>query len=181
MTVSLTQTPVIETERLILRAPKGSDYAAWEVFATGPRAQYIGGPYTVRTAWRGWGHMIGHWTMRGFGSFVFTMRGDDAPLGTVGPYYPGDWPEPELGWTLWRDDLEGTGLAYEAAAASRDYAFDALGWDTAVSYIDIPNTRSIALAERLGAVRDDTARRPGYEGEDHAPIYVYRHPKPEAV
>ena len=62
-----------------------------------------------------------------------------------------------------------------AAEAARTHVFETLGWDTAVSYIDPQNARSIALAERLGAVRDDSAARP------HPDDLVYRHPKPEAV
>ncbi|MEL7026999.1 MAG: GNAT family N-acetyltransferase, partial [Pseudomonadota bacterium] len=52
--------------------------------------------------------------------------------------------------------------------------FTELGLSTLVSYIDPENARSIALAERLGAVRDDEAEKP----EDN-PL-VYRHPTPEA-
>ena len=43
------------------------------------------------------------------------------------------------------------GAAAEAAAAVRDHARTHLGWKTAVSYIDLDNARSIALARRLGA------------------------------
>jgi RimJ/RimL family protein N-acetyltransferase len=63
----------------------------------------------------------------------------------------------------------------EAAACARDHAFGVLGWKTAVSYIAPANTRSIRLAERLGAVRDPQA--PRFPGE--AEVLVYRHPTPE--
>ncbi len=108
--------------------------------------------------------------------FVFSAKIDpDTPLGMAGPWFPEGWPEREIGWTLWAAEAEGKGYAREAAVAARDHAFRDLGWDTAVSYIDPENTRSIALAERLGARRDDAARHPGDE-----PCLVYRHPKPEA-
>ena len=177
MTVALCNTPVLETERLILRAPRHGDYDHWEPFALSERAQYIGGPYARKQAWRGFGHAIGHWVMRGWGSFVFTFKDDDRPLGMTGPWYPVGWPEKELGWTLWHADLEGTGIVFEAAARARDYAFHDLGWDTAVSYVDAPNKRSIALAERLGAVRDPDAQI--MELDDDGPdVLVYRHPYP---
>ena len=89
---------------------------------------------------------------------------------------------------LWPDTLSIAGLqarhclekgilTFEqmAAAAARDHAFGALGWETAVSYIDPDNIRSVALAERLGARHDPEARGPGENS-----CLVYRHPRPEA-
>lgn len=178
MKVQLSNTPVIETERLTMRAPQAEDYPHWESFAVSERARYIGGPYTEKTAWRAFGYVIGHWVLHGWGSFVFTLKKDTKALGLTGPWFPKGWPEKELGWTIWHDDLEGTGLMYEAACAGRDYAFGTLGWPTAVSYIDEPNRRSIALAERLGASRDDAA--PGPAVDDEKTVLVYRHPNPRA-
>lgn len=168
-------TPTLETKRLILRGPSAGDWPHWRDFAMTQRAKFVGGPYDVRNAWRGFGHMVGMWVLRGFGSFIITRKGDDTPLGSVGPYYPADWPEPELGWTLWSDDHEGKGIAFEAAKAARSHAYRDLGWTTAVSYIDHGNDRSVALAERLGATLDPDAPIPGTR-----PGYVYRHPAPEA-
>ncbi|TMV69267.1 GNAT family N-acetyltransferase, partial [Thioclava sp. BHET1] len=82
----------------------------------------------------------------------------------------------EMGWSLWSAEGEGRGYAREAARAVIAHAFGPLGWDTAVSYIAPDNARSIALAERLGAIRDDSAAHPG-----DTPCLVYRHPKPEAA
>ena len=175
MKPELINTPVIETERLILRAPAIADWPAWRTFVGSDRARYIGGPLDEAKAWRSFGHVVGMWVLRGYGSFVFTTRTSDAPLGMTGPWHPADWPERELGWTLWAPEAEGRGYAREAAEAARDHAFRDLGWDTAVSYIDPDNARSIALAERLGARRDMKAAYPGDK-----PCYVYRHPKPEA-
>jgi RimJ/RimL family protein N-acetyltransferase len=47
-----------------------------------------------------------------------------------------------------------------------------LGWDGAVSYVDPKNLEAIRLAERLGAVKDKTAR--SVDGHD----VCYRHPSP---
>ncbi len=172
MTARLADTPVLETRNLVLRAPKPGDWPHWRDFALSPRACFIGGPYELGTAWRGFAHIVGMWAILGYGSFVFTRRGDDAPLGMTGPWYPADWPEREIGWTIWGAADEGKGLAFEAASAARDHAFGALGWTTAVSCIDPDNARSIALAERLGARRDPDAPRP------HPEDLVYRHSAP---
>lgn len=178
MTPHLADTPVIETERLILRAPRMADYPTWEAFFASDRAKFIGGPGERRTAWRAFAHVVGMWALKGFGSFVFTLKRSDAPIGMTGPWYPEDWPEPEIGWTIWSAETEGKGFAFEAARAARDFAFRELGWTTAVSYIDDGNDRSVALAERLGAWLDNDAVKPD---EDEPPVLVYRHPMPEGL
>ena len=169
----LSGTPVLETERLILRAPVAADWPFFRDFTLSERSVFVR-PDEVDTAraWRSMGHVVGMWVLRGFGSFVMERKEDRAPLGLCGPWYPIDWPEPEIGWTLWSADAEGKGYAFEAATAARRHAFDNLGWPTAVSYIDPANARSIALAERLGAVRDRDAAFPGND-----PCLVYRHPR----
>ncbi|AVO36838.1 GNAT family N-acetyltransferase [Pukyongiella litopenaei] len=172
MTPRLADTPVLETERLILRAPGPQDWPAWRAMMASDRSRYIrSGDMDDGKAWRAFGHVIGHWVLREWGNFVFTARGDDTALGMAGPWFPEGWPEREIGWSVWTPQAEGKGFAFEAATAARGYAYDVLGWDTAVSYIDPANARSIALAERLGAVRDPQAAAPG-----DAPCLVYRHP-----
>ncbi len=175
MTVALSPTPVLETERLILRAPRAEDWPAWAAFAADERSRFVGGPLEAEAAWRAFGHVIGMWVMRGFGTFVVEPREGGAPLGMCGPWYPEGWPEPEIGWSLWSPGAEGKGHAFEAARASIAHAFGPLGWTTAVSYIDPDNARSIALAERLGARRDAAAAHPGI-----GPCLVFRHPAPAA-
>jgi RimJ/RimL family protein N-acetyltransferase len=70
---------------------------------------------------------------------------------------------------------EGKGLAHEAALAVRGWAYGSRGLGALVSYIDPGNARSIRLAERLGARRDDEAPKP--EGEV---CVTYRHPSPNS-
>jgi RimJ/RimL family protein N-acetyltransferase len=171
---ALSGTPVLETERLILRAPRRGDQEAWQAFITSDRARFVGGPVTPALAWRALCHLTGHWVHRGYGMFIFADRtAPDAPLGMAGPWFPEGWPEHEIGWSVWAPEAEGKGFAAEAARAARAWAFEVLGWPTAVSYIDPGNHRSIALAEWLGAVPDAGAVAP--EGDK---ALVYRHPAP---
>ncbi|MEX0286121.1 MAG: GNAT family N-acetyltransferase [Paracoccaceae bacterium] len=180
MTVALSTTPVLETERLILRAPQAGDWPVWLDMMMSDRSEFIR-PDDIDEgkAWRAFGHVIGHWVLRGYGLFVFTLKDDNTALGATGAWYPAMWPEREIGWAVWSAAAEGKGYAFEAAQAARAYAFDTLGWDTAVSYIEKDNARSIALAERLGAVVDPDAPRLSDDHWDN--VLVYRHPTPEGA
>ncbi len=167
----------LQTQRLILRRPKPADWPAFRDFFASDRSTSLGGPVTVGKSWRHFASELGHWEIHGYGMWTVTLRGDDKPAGLIGPWVPADWPETEIGWIILSGDLEGTGVATEAAAAAVRHAYEALGWDTAVSYIAPENTRSIRLAEKLGAVLDQTAPKP----EAYPDTLVYRHPAPVAA
>jgi RimJ/RimL family protein N-acetyltransferase len=175
MSVVLSPTPVLTTARLTLRAPQAGDWPVFRDFMAGPRSSFLrdGDPPDEAKVWRSFCHIIGMWVARGYGAFVLTEHGKDAALGLVGPWNPIESPEPEIAWSIWAAEAEGKGYAFEAGIATRDHAFRDLGWTTAVSYIDYGNTRSMVLAERMGAVRDDAALRA--PGDD---CLVYRHPSP---
>lgn len=174
----MTAAPRIETERLVLRSPQASDLPAWTAFQLSDRSRYVRtGEVTEDTAWRAFASVCGHEVLRGFTMFVFALKETpDEPLGLAGPWFPHGWPEREIGWTLWSEAAEGKGYAREAAHAARAHAYETLGWEGAVSYIDPRNTRSIRLAERLGATPDWSAKTP--RGE---PCVVFRHPSPEEL
>lgn len=179
MTAHLANTPVLATERLTLRAPQPSDFDALAPFIMSDRARFVGGgaDKDIGHAWRVLAILSGHWHLRGFGSFVAEHRAEGRPVGSVGPWFPGDWPEPELGWTIWDEADEGRGYARESVSATRRHAYADLGWPTAVSYIDPGNDRSRALAARLGCTLDADAPRP----ERDPALEVWRHPTPAEV
>lgn len=173
----LSGVPVLETERLILRAPQAGDWPQFNAMLQSDRGQMIRtGAYDLSNTWRGFNHLIGHWVTRGFGMFVWQAKGCATPLGACGPWFPETWPEREIAWSVWAPAAEGKGLAFEAATAARRFAYDVLGWTTAVSYIASGNHRSARLAERMGAVIDATAASMGTP-----PVRVFRHPGPEAL
>ena len=171
--VALSPTPVLRTARLVLRAPNAADWPAFRDFTRDDRSRFVrAAEMTDEMAWRGFGHVIGHWVLRGFGMFIVTEQGQDAGLGMVGPWMPEGWPEPEIGWSMWTAGVEGRGYAFEAAEAARDWVWQTLGWTRFVSYIDPANTRSQALARRLGCTVDPGAPYPGDEA-----VQVWRHPE----
>ena len=44
--------PTLQTQRLILRAPRQGDFDTFAAFYAGPRASFVGGPLTRELAWR---------------------------------------------------------------------------------------------------------------------------------
>jgi RimJ/RimL family protein N-acetyltransferase len=179
MTPHLANTPVLETERLTLRAFNTQDMEAGMKFLMDRGTVYMGGPYTAADAWDHCAGLIGHWAIRGFGLFVICRKGTDRAIGDCGLLRPHGYPENELGWGIWDKNLEGKGHVREAAEAVRAYAFDTLGWTTLVSYIDPENARSIALAERLDCTLDTNAAIPDLP--DWEGTLVYRHPQPKGA
>lgn len=167
--------PVLDTPRLRLRAPVLADFDAYAAYQASERSRFTGGPLDRNQAWRAFGHVIGHWVLRGYGVFVIEDRASGQALGTAGPWYPEGWPEPEIAWTLWQAGTEGRGIAAEAAVAARDWAFEALGWPTAISLILEGNARSEALARRLGCVPAGS-----FTHAQFGATGIWRHPAPDA-
>ncbi|MEM6678558.1 MAG: GNAT family N-acetyltransferase [Pseudomonadota bacterium] len=165
--------PTLETERLILRAPAERDFGPWLDFNASPRTRFVGGHVPRNTVWRGLAAYLGHWALRGYGMWAVDERATGLFCGNIGPWFPEGWPEPEIGWTV-MEAAEGRGIAREAAQAARTWAYETLGWTTAISLIDPENTRSIALATRLGAQHERD-----FEHDEYGVMRIYRHPSPE--
>lgn len=170
------QIPEIETDRLRMRLPKASDLPAVEAFRTSDRSKGVGGPYAPGASFSYISAVIGQWQLRGYGRWIVADKETDAPLGLVGIYHPEDWPEPEIGWSLYAESAEGRGIAHEAALASRDFAYTTLGWDRIVSLVMPDNARSIALAERMGCQKTERFDHPTYGALD-----IWVHAAPEAL
>ena len=152
----LTTAPVLTTERLVLRGPKRDDLPAFTRFMTSaPSMRAQGETVTAQQAWFAFLTGIGHWHWHGFGFFTVVEQRAGHPVGRVGLIRHSDWPDVELSWHLF-ESAEGNGFATEAAIAVRKWAGEDLGLDRLHSYIDRQNTRSQAVASRLGAVTDGT-------------------------
>ncbi len=175
MTGTTLHIPTVETERLRLRAPRFDDFEAYAAFRGSERARILGGPFDRTDAFEQLAALIGHWALRGYGRWMVADRATDAPLGVIGLFFPEDWPEPEIGWSLF-ETAEGKGVAYEAALATRAYAYDTLGWRSVASLIAPDNTRSAALARRMGAQIDGHHVHPII-----GPLDIWRHAGPEMV
>ncbi len=142
--------PVLETGRLILRAPQASDWPAFRDYRTSPRTVYAGGPRTAQVAAEQFASFFGHWVMRGFGRLIAEDRSTGQPIGHFGPMQWDDQAEVELTWSLWSAEAEGKGIATEAAIALHAWAFGALGLGSARAEVHRDNAASHAIARRLG-------------------------------
>ncbi|MDZ7652866.1 MAG: GNAT family N-acetyltransferase [Burkholderiaceae bacterium] len=162
----------IATPRLSLRFPAEGDAAALQAYYGDEDSVR----YTTRRAftdaetWRAVAGMAGHWAFRGYGPYVIADCSSGAVLGVCGLWYPNDWPEPEIKWSL-VPAARGRGIAREAARAVLAMTRVHLGW-TPISLILADNARSIALARSLGARHESTIEFRG------SPAHVYRHSSP---
>lgn len=168
----------LTTERLTLTALSDADRPAMRAFYQSPRRIASMGAVAPEEVERRIDTFIAQWRALGFGRYVMRAgdRVDDCVVGATGLSRHEDNPETELSWYIWSDAAEGQGFASEGARAVRAMAYDQLGLPPLVSFIAPQNTRSIALAARLGAVPE-----PGETGVTYLPDHrIYRHPGPAA-
>ena len=154
-------TNTLETPRLLLRPPEPSDFPRYAEFAADPvTMEHLGGVQHEADAWRAFAGFIGAWQLTPAAMFAVVEKSSGQWIGRIGPWMPHLWPVREVGWGLLRA-AEGKGYALEAAVASIDHVFNALGWDRVDHLIADANTRSQILAERLGSERGEEKQMPG--------------------
>lgn len=154
------KTPVLQTARLTLRVPRIEDFERYaELIGDPAAAQYIGGHLPRAGAWRRFLQMPGAWALQGFALFSVVETASGRWVGQAGPWRPEGWPGNEIGDVV-QPDVWGRGYAVEAALASIDWAFDALGWEEIVHCIAPENPASQKAARRLGASLRGPVRLP---------------------
>ena len=166
--------PSLTTARLRLRPFREADLDAYAAMCADEEVMRhigAGGPVGAEVAWRQMALFLGAWALRGHGMWALEELASKRLIGRVGFLDPPGWPGCELGWLLERE-VWGRGYAFEAASAARDFGRDVLGLSDLISLIRPDNMRSIALAQRMGAVLGETI-----EFMEQACL-VYRHPEP---
>jgi RimJ/RimL family protein N-acetyltransferase len=165
--------PTLETERLVLRAFRPADWDRFAMMESNPEVRrYRGANLLSRDdAWASMQSILGQWGLRGYGLFAVAERCSNRFMGFAGVLHPADWPEPELAYSL-DAPFWGQGFAVEAAAAARDWAFAQQGFERLASFILPDNTRSIRVAQTLGAVREGMVALRGFVAE----WWVHRRP-----
>ncbi len=175
--------PMLETERLILRAPQFSDLPFYAAFKASERSRFTGGPFDAEQARKSFSAVAGLWVLRGYGLFTAVLKTDtDTVIGGFGIFHPVNQQEPEFGWSLYAAEHEGKGFVTEAMRAVIPWAWDVMGVETAQSHIDEHNEASVKIAKALGATFDPettkAANSPGGKFDDYGPfVNIWRHHK----
>lgn len=150
----------IETERLILRPWRESDFAPFAALNADPEVMaFFPAPLSRQESDALALRIEERIRTEGFGFFAVQVKGGADFIGMVGPSVPSYGAElpcgpcTEVGWRLSRAAW-GRGYASEAAAASLDFAFDVLTRDEVVAFTAELNVRSQAVMRRIGMTRD---------------------------
>ncbi len=157
--------PLIETERLLLRLPHPVDLDAYaHAFADPETMRYMGDGSTAtrEQAERGIRFWLDRWEVNGIGLFSLESRETGEVVGRVGFLVwnkaswetssfeeAGEQAEVELGWLVFREHW-GHGYATEAALALRDWGIEERGLTRLISLIRYGNERSVRVAEKIG-------------------------------
>lgn len=142
-----------ETERLILRKMTWEDLDGLLLIFSDPKVmQSFGGILFDRAMMEKWiGRNLNHQDRYGYGIFSVILKEKGELVGDCGLEHmevDGSH-EVELGYDF-RSDYWSRGLATEAAAAVRDYAFEQLGLKRLISLIRPDNLASQRVAEKIG-------------------------------
>jgi len=150
----MTDTPILRTQRLILRVHRREDFEAMAaMYAQPDTVRFIGAgePLSQEVVWSRLQRSAGAWVMLGYGFLAIEHAASGQVIGEAGfleRFAPGAGPRtPEAGWAL-ETLARGHGYAGEAMAAILAWGDERFERTRCV--IAPENTASIALAGRLG-------------------------------
>ena len=149
--------PLIETERLILRAHRLDDFPALVAMWGEPAvARFISGnPSTREECWARLLRYRGHWALLGFGYWAVQWKDSAQLIGDVGF---ANWARdispsldglPEGGW-VFSTETHGRGIATEAVNAALAWMDEKFGAKTTACIINPENAASIRVAQKAG-------------------------------
>jgi RimJ/RimL family protein N-acetyltransferase len=172
----MVQIPIVETERLILRDHRLSDFDAYAALWRNPLVtRFIGG--RARTREESWIRFLRHagmWHHIGFGFWAIEEKASGAMVGEGGFHELKRDIQPSLegtletGWSL-LPHVHGKGYATEAIRGMLGWAAANRPEMTITCFIDPDNLASIRVAEKCGFIE---RVRTEYGGE---PVIIYDH------
>ncbi len=160
--------PEIETERLILRGHRLSDFEiAAEMWGDPLVTRFIGRPFTREESWSRLMRYVGHWALLGYGFWAIADKTSGRFIGEGGICdFCRDitWPDcvspeecrREIGWALGADH-HGKGIATEAVRAMTDWADRHFKGQRTICIIDPVNEPSLKVAAKCGYGQIGTA------------------------
>ena len=148
--------PVLETERLILRAHRLEDFPAYAAMWADPVfLRHVGPARSEEEAWIRFLHRHGMWSLVGYGLWAVEEKTSHAYVGDAGfmrtrrdlPIDCGDLPEG--GWTF-APSVHGKGYGREATTVAMAWADRHLEAPRTWCLINVENEFSLKIAARLG-------------------------------
>jgi RimJ/RimL family protein N-acetyltransferase len=173
---SLPNVPILETQRLRLRAHRLEDFAPCAAMWADERVtrHTTGHPLAEEDVWARFLRSPGHWALLGFGYWAVEEKASGLFVGEMGfgdfkrdlePSFRG---LPEMGW-IFSPPVHGKGYASEAVRAALAWGKPRFAPKRPVCLIAPENTPSLRLAERHG-FRE--FHRSTYKG---LPAILFRH------
>lgn len=149
--------PILETERLVLRAHRVEDFSDCVALWSDPVVtRFIGGiPSTSEDAWSRLLRYAGHWLLLGFGYWVVEEKVTRNVLGEVGfadlkrAVEPPLGTAPEAGW-VFASSAHGKGFAIEAVQAIHIWGANNFQTSNSACLIHPDNESSLRLAAKMG-------------------------------
>lgn len=160
----------LETERLRLRRYRPDDLDdLYAMFSDSEHMRWYPAPFDIEITQAWLDRQIAAYGTRGYALWIVEDRASGAFLGTAGPTLQTveEVDEVEIGWHT-RPGRKGEGIAPEAGAAARDWAFANLEVDHLISLVLLENLASSRVAEKIGMHVD---RQADYKGLLHR---IYR-------
>ena len=150
----MAETPILKTERLVLRVHRLEDFPAMAAMWSDPElVRFIGKgePLSEEVVWSRLQKTVGAWPTLGYGFLAIEHATSGRLIGEAGfleRFAPvGDARAPEAGWAVATSE-RGQGYAREAMAAILTWGDQR--FERTFCVISPENTTSIALALRLG-------------------------------
>ena len=170
--------PVLETERLILRAPRLADFPDHAAMWAHPRTtrDFDGYVFEEEMCWLRFQRSLGQWHLFGFGPWSLQEKNGGRYLGSVGFFHAKRAIEiayrdaPEAGWVI-VPDRHGEGLAREALAAALAWVDVNIDAPQSWCMINPGNAASKKIASGFGFHR---ARDAQYKGK---PVETWLRPR----
>jgi RimJ/RimL family protein N-acetyltransferase len=149
--------PILETERLILRAHRLEDFDALHIMWTDPlvHKHILPEPPSREQNWNRLIRYAGHWPMLGYGFWAATEKSTDSIVGELGyADFHRDIDPPlgdriEMGW-VFASAYHGKGFASEALTAVIGWGDRNLKHKNTACMIDPQNLASIRIAGKFG-------------------------------
>jgi RimJ/RimL family protein N-acetyltransferase len=149
---------VLQASRLLLRIPGEEDADFMLKLFSDPNVNRFllsSRPYSREIILEGIARSQACHSANKFSRWILQLKSNGEPVGHAGLLVKEieSVPELELGYAL-NPSAWGKGYAFEAAAATLEYAFAKLGRDRVVAITHPENRASIRLAERIGMVNE---------------------------